>query len=1120
MKPLIKLGSLMALVSGLAPGLVTVSLAQTTLSPSFRVTSGVDTSKPGLLVRTVQVEGIDNAGSVATAERQLNGELGPNIANLADPNYPYDNARGFFVVNRALNFRHDAGIDADNGVFVGPEFPDAPIPGLPGTTGSSEQAVSEAIAFLNFPTAGIYEFGVSSDDAFKLTVGVNPRDRFATVLRQFSGERTMAETRVILVNVTQPGVYPFRCLWANRIGATGWEWFVFDSVGNRVAIGDSTHSVKSYHSGPLRPYVASIFPESGSAGVSPTSAVTAILRDDSVTLNGSSVALTLATTNGTAVAGALNVAKVGTETTATFTPTQALEIGATYRATLKFSDNGNPPLPRTNTWSFRASDAVILASAAIPEAQVDKTKTGFRLFVHQADGAVFDNGAGLDSIRDQLEGLAGGENFADLSLADANGYFLFNTPDRNTINLNNFYEVVEKGNFNATNGFPDVGFPGTPGNGGLDWTADNLATEITTVLHFPTAGSYTLGIFGIDSFSLTIGDGKRGPKDLFATVLADFDGDITENYLFSFFVPIAGYYPVRLIHNIGVKQGDLEFFSANPDGTNLKLINGAGGLKAYQPPAAFPAYVRNVSPGVNIAGIQDFTVTEVRPNATVSADIIDDGTTVSPGNITLQVDGAGTSAATKAGKVTTVTFNPTTDFFPSTTHTATLVYTDSAGTTVTNEWDFKIRDAFIADKTLSYPLGTGDNAKRGFSVRTVQLPMAFVSGENGSVTKSEGMLAGLLPGANDANLNDATYPWAGGFWQTQTVNFGKGAMGSILNDTPVPGIPGKSNRTEHYAVEALTYIEMPTRGLYEFSIHSEDSPRIMQQEAQSHQFGAIEILAPCELAGTRIAMCATRTSIGSGFGVDLPTTTPLVLPLVVANPLLANATLVNASDAKGAAVLMQRGGVAFGLKASQAKAAGAAAVIVFNDATGDRADRPPMFMGGDATGVDIPCLFINYRDGTNLLAQAAKGTITVSLQDNPTQQALIPNDGWIGRWNYSVFVDQPGLYPFRFVSGNGDRDYSMEWTVVKDDNTRVLLNDTETDAAALKTFRAVTTAPQMLPPVIRGTDCGQVEISWRGIGTLLESESITGPFTPTRNQSMPYVTRDGLARFYKVQQVN
>jgi hypothetical protein len=1023
---------------------------------------------------------------------------------------------GAFIVNQAVNFRGDAGENSDNGIFVGPELPDALIPGLPGSTGSTEQAAAEAIAFLEFPAAGTYEFAVQSDDAFKLSVGINPRDRFATTLRQFSGERSMAESRVILVNITEPGVYPFRCVWANRLGGSGWEWYLYDN-GTPVAVGASGNRVKSYWSGPLRPYVASIFPESGAVGVSPTTDVVVSLQDDSIPLDGASVKVTVTGASG-AVAGSLKLAKDGARTTATFTPTASFEVGKEYTSTLVYSDQGSPALSRTNTWSFKVSEASIAAAAAIPAAQVDTKKTGFRLFVHQLDGTQYDNGASLDTIRNQLSGLLG-SNQADLSGADADGYFLFNTPDRSVINLNNLYDPTEVGNFTSTNGFPDMTFPGTPGTGGLQWTADNLATEVTTLLEFPKAGSYTLGIFGIDSFSVAIGDGRRSAKDLFATVLADYDGDITQNYLFSFYVPTPGFYPVRLIHNIGIKQGDLEFFSANADGTNLKLINAAGGLKAYQPQGVWPAYVRNVSPGVNIAGLQDITTTDVLPNAAVTAQIVDDGTTVSPGSVTLRVDGAGSSVATKDGSVTTVTYTKTADFLPNTAHTATLVYTDSAGTTVTNEWKFEIVDAFVVDAALSYPLGSGDSAKRGFSVRTAQLGIGFVSGENGSVTKSEGILAGnFFGGVNDANYDDATYPFSNGWWQVQAVNFGTGSQGSIPTDTAVPGIPGKSGRTDHYAAEIRTYIEFPKAGVFQFGVHSDDSPRIMQQEAQSHDYGNIEIVEPCELKGTRIAMSATRTAIGSGFGSPLPAEIPIVAGLTVANPLLGNAALVNAAECKDKVVILQRGGgISFGLKASVAKAAGAKAVIIFNDNSGDRANRPPIFMGGTAEGVNIPCLFINYRDGTNLVALAQKGPVTLSLRDNPAQQALEPNDGYYGGWTYSVYVEKPGLYPFRFVSGNGGGEYSIEWTVIKSDGTRVLLNDLN-DPEALRTFRAVTTAPALLGPVVSDAACGVVDISWRGMGTLLKSDSIQGPWTPAANQSMPHKVLSGASGFYRVEQ--
>ncbi len=1089
-------------------------LAQTTIPASLKAT-GVDTNKPGYLVRTYQADGVDHAGVNATIERLLDGALGPNVANLADPLYPFDAALGAFVVNQPLNFRADAGTGDDNGLLVGPDFPDATVPGLPGTTGSTEQAAAEAVAFLEFPAAGTYELAVGSDDSFKLTVGANPRDRFATVLRQLNGERAMAETRVILVSITEPGIYPFRCLWANRLGASGWEWYVYDN-GNTVAIGNPTNNVKSYWSGTLRPYVATIFPESGAQGVALDANVTVSLRDDSVAVNGSSIKLTLAA-GSTAVAGTQTVSKDGTKTTVTFDPSANLGVGTAYTATLVFADQGTPAVTRTNTWSFTASAALISSAAAVPSGQVDKAKTGFKMFVHQLAGDVFQNEAGLQNVRDQLGGFLG-ENLADLSTAQPDGSFLLNTPDRSLVNFNNFYEVIEKGAFNSTNGFPDLAFPGTPGTGGIEWTADNLATDTTALIEFPVAGSYTLGIRGWDSFTLSIADGVRSPKDLFATVLGDYDGSSSGNQLFSFFVPSPGFYPVRIVHNIGIQQGDLEFISADADGSNVKLVNAPGGLKAYQPQGTWPAYVLKVAPGDNITGFNEATTTDVLPNAAVTAIIEDDGTTVEPGNVSLKVDGQGTSSATKSGKRTTVTFSKPADFEPNTSHTATLVYTDSAGTTVTNEWDFDIVSTFVADASLSYPPGSGDAAKRGFNVRVNKLPIGFVSGESGSVTKSEGILAGnLFGGVNDVNLDDTTYPRSGDIWAAPTINFGTTDLGRIPANTVAPGVPGKSGHSDHFAAEAETYIEFPKAGFYQFGAHANSgSPRIMQQEAQSHMYGAVEIIEPVALNGTRIAMSATRTSIGSGFGADL-STNPMVAKAVVANPLLANTALVNAAEASNSIVIIQRGVVAFGLKAAAAKAAGAKGVIIFNDASGDRANRPPIFMGGVAEGVDIPCVFVNHRDGTNLVALANAGGLVLNLQENPAQQALIPNDGYTGGWTYAVSIPAPGLYPFRFVGGSGNGStYSMEWTSVKANGTHVLLNDPE-DPEAIKTYRAVKAAPSLAAPSVQDASRGVLEVNWKGNASLQRSDSISGPFTTVPGDSRPVRVNGGDQQFFRIQ---
>lgn len=1103
------------LLASLALGPAPALLAQTDLPPSLRVTSGVNLDAPGVLIRTYQVAGADNQGLISLAEQELAGDLGPNIADLTDPAHPYNAATGYFEVTGPVNLRGDIWSALDNGQFVAPDFPDLTLPGLPG---AADQAAAEAIAFIQFPAAGLYEMGVSSDDCFKLTTWHNPRDRFALTLGQFDGTRDMAESRVLLFRIPEPGIYPFRCLWANQSGENGWEWYIFDAAGERLLINDPANTVAvAYREGPLRPYVTSVFPDIDQGGVSPTVEVVAEIRDEVLKVAAGSASVSL---DDGALAGSATVTANGGVTTVKFLPDSPLELGSTHTATLVYADNGSPSFSVTNTWSFTVSSVVISPEAAVAAGEVDMSQLGVRVFAHQLAGTDFDNEASLRYIRSQLDGLLG-PNLADLSGADGQGFFYLTNPlggGDNCVNFNNFYEVPEKGNFTTDNGFPDLQFPGTPGSGGLDWNSDNLATEVFTFVHFEQPGGYTMGIRSWDSFSVTIGDeAGRSPKDLFATVLADYDGDAPGNYLFSFYVPEAGIYPVRLIHNIGIQQGDLEWFTVAGPGATPTLINAPGGLKAYPRGPALAAYVRRVTPGVNIAGLQDLTSVEVPADSVISAEIVDDGTTVTPANVSLQLDDAGQSTASKSGNITTVELTPAAEFEPGSEHSATLVYTDSAGTSFTNTWDFVVVGAVQLDPALSYPPDSGDPARRGFALKVVQLPLPFVSGEGSSVTKSEGMLAGVfLGGTNVANLDGAVDGW----FHVDTVNFGTD-VGGITPDDPVPGIPGATGHRDHYAAEFRTYVEFPAAGLYTMVVFSDGSPRMMQAEAQHQHFGALEVVAPCEAAGQRITMVATRTSVGGGFGSDVPTT-PLVLPLVVADPPLADADLVNAGAVNGSATLIRRGAVAFGIKAARARAAGARAVVIYNDGSEDRADRAPISMGGEASGVDIPCIFIGHRDGTNLVSLLAQGPVTVNLQDNPEPMMMVPNDGYYGTWEVPVYVPQPGLYPLRLVTGNSDggaeATYGIEWTVLKSDDTRVLLNDPN-DAAGLRCFRSVTQRPQMLSPARTGSACGEVAISWRGSGRLLEATSVLGPYSPAKDQSMPHIDRGATQKYFKVERM-
>ncbi|MCB1126156.1 MAG: hypothetical protein KDM81_06655, partial [Verrucomicrobiae bacterium] len=1063
-------------------------------------------------VRTYQVSGADNQGLIALAEKELAGDLGPNVADLQDPSHTYNAATGYFEVTTPVNFRGDIWSALDNGEFVAPDHPDVSLPGL---TGAADQAAAEAIAFIEFPAAGLYEMGVASDDCFKLTTWHNPRDRFALTIGEYDGTRSMTESRVLLLRIPEPGIYPFRCLWANQSGANGWEWYIFDASGERLLVNDPANTVGvAYREGPMRPYVVSVYPDLDAQGVSPTVELVVEIKDDVLKVAAGSASISV---DDGAVAGVSNVTTSGGVTTVKFTPDSPLELGSTHTATLVYADTGSPSFSVTDTWSFTVSSAIVSPNAAVAAGEVDMSQLGVRVFAHQLDGADFDNQASLLYIRSQLDGLLGA-NRADLSGADGQGFFYLTNPlagGVNCVNFNNFYEIPEKGNFTSDNGFADIQFPGTPGTGGLDWDSDNLATEVFTYLNFEEPGGYTMGIRAWDSFSVTIGDEVgRSPKDLFATVLADYDGDAPGNYLFSFYVPEAGIYPVRLIHNIGIQQGDLEWFTVEGPSATPTLINAPGGLKGYARGPALAAYVRRVTPGVNIAGLQDLTTVEVPKDTIISAEIVDDGTTVLPANVSLTLDGQGQSTATKSGNLTTVELTPAAEFEPGSEHTATLVYTDSAGTSFTDTWKFVVEGAYQLDPAMSYPPGSGDPAKRGFAMKIVQLALPFVSGESSSVTKSEGMLAGVfLDGQNVANLDGAVDGW----FHVDTVNFGT-EVGAITPDDPMPGLPGTAGHSDHYAAEFRTYVEFPEAGSYTMYVYSDGSPRLMQAEAQNQHFGAVEIVSPCEAAGRRITMAATRTSIGSGFGADLPTT-PLVLPLVVADPPLGDAELVNADQIKDGVALIRRGAVAFGIKAANAKAAGAKAVIIYNDDSGDRADRSPIFMGGTATGVDIPCLFIGNRDGVSLVSLLEQGPVTVNLQDNPEPMLLEPNDGYYGTWEVPIYVPQPGLYPLRLVTGNGDgttvdATYGIEWTVVKADGSRVLLNSAG-DAEALRCFRGVTQRPEMLVPTRADSGCGEVEVSWRGSGRLLEADSVSGPYTPSQDQSMPHVEHGATQKYFK-----
>ncbi|MBK8905250.1 MAG: S8 family serine peptidase [Anaerolineaceae bacterium] len=116
----------------------------------------------------------------------------------------------------------------------------------------------------------------------------------------------------------------------------------------------------------------------------------------------------------------------------------------------------------------------------------------------------------------------------------------------------------------------------------------------------------------------------------------------------------------------------------------------------------------------------------------------------------------------------------------------------------------------------------------------------------------------------------------------------------------------------------------------------------------------IEVVSPASIANVYEAA-------ESAIGVSLDDIDPITEELVIAEPLDACTPLANAAEIAGNIALVQRGTCTFAQKHLNVQAAGGVAILVYNNV-----DGPPINMGGDPTGIQIPGVMISLEDG-NLL---------------------------------------------------------------------------------------------------------------------------------------------------------
>ena len=160
---------------------------------------------------------------------------------------------------------------------------------------------------------------------------------------------------------------------------------------------------------------------------------------------------------------------------------------------------------------------------------------------------------------------------------------------------------------------------------------------------------------------------------------------------------------------------------------------------------------------------------------------------------------------------------------------------------------------------------------------------------------------------------------------------------------------------------------------------------------------------PYEFAGATLRQTApfaatypTGAFTGSGEGNVSAAVTAVDINLVLPrDPVTSGCEAADfAGFTPGNIALVQRGTCSFGIKAANAQAAGAAAVVVFNQ--GNTPAREPLIVGTllpDGAAVTIPVVGASFADGVALAQPGSTATVTVLLESRPQVNVIAEKAG-------------------------------------------------------------------------------------------------------------------------------
>ncbi len=470
--------------------------------------SAINTAQRGFAWRIHQVDSETAlATSKARAMDQIAGLLG---ANVADPSFVggADAAAAApspatapieFKVSNVINFSQAEG--SAYGSFT----PDLGMPGIPGTTGGTDNAAAAVVTALEFPASGTYTMIVNSDDGFVTAVAKNPNDLFATTVGIFDTGRGATDT-VFDFYIEAAGIYPFRTLWHEGSGDASIEWVQILPTGTRVLLNDTAASplaIKAYQlpNAAVPAYVQSVVPAPGATALLQAKTVEATLIDAGTQVSTAGISLKL---NGATVT--VTTTKTGGQTKVLYNG--GLTPGTDYTAELTYSDGTTP---RTISWTFNSglvnTPLFVIEAEDFDydggQANPQKGTSGLDVDVMPYLGGAYD---GLSSVKGVDYNNADG-NDSDFyrTELDANGENEVNISARNSVAAGN-----------GLGGNPGIGSSDrltytTTVNYGIGWVGGGDWQNYTRT--FPTTGTGWWSVFAGLSYGGTDAGQLSGTMD-------------------------------------------------------------------------------------------------------------------------------------------------------------------------------------------------------------------------------------------------------------------------------------------------------------------------------------------------------------------------------------------------------------------------------------------------------------------------------------------------------------------------------------------------------------------------------------------------------------------------------